>query len=824
MSIKNFAPHIVAIAIFLGLSMIYFSPQLEGKVDNSGDMTAARAIAQELLKYRDEMGRTPLWTNALFGGMPTYQLGAAQPNNLTQYLEKGSRFNIRHPIGMFFAGMLIFYIMLVLLGVNPWLSLIGAIAFGFTTNNYILYGAGHITKVRAIIHLGLVTAGILLAFRKKYLLGGLIFATGFALELYVNHIQMTYYFFLSLLIYGVIELVQHIQKNDMASFGKAFLYLTIGGLIAIGSSSSKLWTTYEYGKDTMRGQPILEVENNGQTTSSNTVGLEYEYATRWSNGGMDLIAGFIPGVVGGGSVTYWGPNEDGTAGPAYFGAIVCFLFIFGLIVVKGPVKWWLAGGVLLIALISMGKNFFLYHTFYDYLPLFNKFRAPNSALGVVAFLMPILGILALDDVIKGKVEKEKVIKAIYIAGGILAAFCLFFALMGGSFFDFSYVKDAAYEQNYNYNIKAIKDMRANMMSEDAWRSLGLIIAAGALLWLFTKEKINQVILLAGLGVLICGDLWFVNQDYLNENNFVKATEYKKKTAPSEVDKKILTDKDPYYRIFDISKGLGGAVNSADASYYHKNVGGYHPAKLQRYQDMLDRHILPEGQQLIGTLQGAKSLADVTAGLQNLHVLNMMNTKYIIANDQAPIPNSNALGNAWFVDAYEMAKTNNDEINQLRGVNPAQKAIIHEDFASYLSGMTLQKGGTIQLTSYHPEKLTYATNTPSEQLAIFSEVWYGPDKGWNAYIDDAPVEHIRANYILRGLKVPAGQHTVEFRFEPKSYFIGETISLICSLLIVLGLLGYIGYWYKNRPPVEVKEEKVVAAKKEIKATKSKRKKK
>ncbi len=822
--LKKGTPHFIAALIFLMASAVYFSAQLQGKVESSHDINSARANLQEIIKYRDATGERTLWTNALFGGMPTYQIDSAQPSNLTRLVEQASRLFIPRPIGLFFSAMLVFYIMLILLGVNPWLSIVGALGFGFTTFNYVLFGAGHITKIRSIIYLSLIAAGVLLAFRKKYLLGGLVFAVGLGVNLYANHVQMTYYFFMTLAIYGVIELVRHIRAQELPSFGKAVLYLGIGGLLAIGSSASKLWTTYEYAKDTMRGDPILMADANAPKTSSNTSGLEYGYATNWSNGWMDLVAGFIPGVVGGGGLTYWGANVDGTAGPAYYGAVIFFLFVFGLLIVQGPVKWWLASGVLLISLISMGKNLnFLYQFLFDYFPLFNKFRTPNSALTVVGVMMPILGMLALNDILQGKVAKEKIISSLYIAGGLLGAICLFYAVAGSSFFDFTYAKDAAYVQNYKVNIDAVRSQRASMMSSDAWRSLGLIVVAAGLIWLFVKNKISQTLLVTGLALLVAGDLWSVNREYLNSDNFVEKGTYRQQNAPRPVDSKILEDKDPNYRVFDISRGISNAVNSANASYYHKNLGGYHPAKLQRYQDMLDRHILPEAQKLVGSLQQAQSLSDLEGVMKELKVFNMMNTKYIIANETTPIPNSQAMGNAWFVENFQFVNTPNEEIGGIRNIDPKQTAIVHQQFSDYLNGLNIQRNGSITLSEYRPNHLTYNANTTSEQLAVFSEVWYDPAKGWQAYLDGSPVDHIRVNYILRAMKIPAGQHTIEFKFEPKSYRIGEMLSLICSLLIVLGLLGYAGknLYEKYQEPAL---EEATTEKKAVKATKAKRKKK
>ena len=832
--LKKAIPHLIAALIFLAVSAIYFTAQLQGRVEKSHDIIGSRANLQEIKQVEAERGTRPLWTNSLFGGMPTYQIDSKQPQNMTKYVDKSANLFIPRPIGMFFASMLVFYIMLILIGVNPWVSILGALAFGLTTNNYVLYNAGHITKVKSIIYLGLVTAGLLLAFRKKkFLLGGLVFALGLALNLYANHIQMTYYFFLTLLIYGIAEFVYHLQKKELAHFGKAALYITIGGLLALGSSAGKLLTTYEYSKDTMRGDPILTVEANAPKTSSNTSGLEYGYATKWSNGWMDLVAGFIPGVAGGGGLNYWGPNEDGTAGPAYYGAIIFFLFMLGALLVRGPTKWWLVGGVILISLISMGKNFFLHGMLYDTVPLFNKFRTPNSALSVVAFLVPILGMLALNELVSGRVDKAKALRSLYIAAGLLLSVCLFLALAGGSFFDFTGAQDGAYAQ-YNIDLNQIKKERAGTLSGDSWRSFILILLAAGLLWAYLKEKINEKLLLGALVGLTVGDLWLINKTYLNNDTnprtatFVKPREYKKELLPRAVDEQILSDKNLGYRVFDISGGLGAAINSSavtnKTSYFHRNTGGYHPAKLQRYQDMLDRHILPEGQRLLNGLQQATTSETIEPILRGLNVFNMMNTKYFIYSESGALPNQSAFGPAWFVNSYKIVDTPNEEIDMLSSINPAETAIINKDFESELAGANFLKSGTIELTKYEPDHLTYTSNSASDQLAVFSEVWYGPDKGWEAYIDGSKVNHLRANYVLRALKIPSGQHTIEFRFKPRTYALGGTISLISSLLIIFGLLGYIGTNFKKKKTEEpeiIEEEKPVVkkAKKKVKKKKS-----
>lgn len=806
-------PHVVAIVSFLVICSMYFSPQLNGKIVQAGDTISGHGMSREMTDFYEETGERTLWTNTMFGGMPTYQIGAVQPTNTLKYVEKSMHLYIPRPIGYFFAMMLGFYITMLLFGVNPWVSLIGAIAFSITTNNLVLFGAGHMTKLRTFAFFGFMLVGIVMAFRKKYLPGATLFALGFGINLYANHIQMTYYLFMVLGIYGLIELVRHIQNGELQSFGKAVLYLGIGGLLAIGSSATSLLTTYEYQKDTMRGDPILAKEANVEETSSNTKGLEWSYAMQYSNGWLDLFSSFIPGVVGGGAAEpvgsdsafakelkksgrsaknlklplYWGAvgKTTSTAGPIYFGAAIFFFFLLGMLIVKGPIKWGIAAGVLLTMLLSLGDNFeFFNRIFYNYFPLYSKFRTPNSILAITAFLVPVLGTLAISEIVNGKTKKEELLKPLYIATGVLAAICLFFAFMGGSFFDFTYpVRDANYVSNYNLNLDLLKADRAALMQSDSLRSLGIILASAVLIWAFLTNKIKQNILLIGLAVITIGDLWTVGKRYLNDDNFANQRKYEAYKDPRPVDTQILSDKDPHFRVHDFTIN---AFNSSSTSYFHNTIGGYHPAKLQRIQDLIERNISSEDNAL------RRALSSPTGGdpFGNTPVFNMLNTKYFIGNpDAGPIRNPRAMGNAWFVDNLKMVETPNAEINALKGLDVASTAIIHQEFSDYVNGLNPSKNGTIKLTNYQPNHLTYQSNTTSDQLALFSEVWYGPNKGWQAYIDGNPVDHIRANYILRALKVPRGDHKIEFIFAPKTYSIGKIITLICSLAIVLSFLWF-----------------------------------
>ena len=795
---KTILPHLIALAIFLTSCVIYFSPQLEGKVVVQGDYVQYKGMAQEAAEYKAQTGENTLWTNAMFGGMPTYQINASAEGNLLQYLNRVLELGINRPIGRFFLSMLCFYILMLSLKVNPWLGVVGALAFGFSTNNLVLYEAGHVTKLHAIGYLPLLVAGMLLAYRKQYLLGGILFALGVGLNVFANHVQMTYYFGLTLVIYGVARLIYDARSEEIFSFLKASGVLVLAGLIGLASSAVNLLTTYEYSQQTMRGKPILERTSTVQEpeSSSETDGLAWDYAMQWSNNSLDLFAAFIPGVVGGGSgekvgessefyqllkrnnvvrgsetqaPLYWGALPF-TSGPIYFGAIVCFLFVLGLLTVKGPEKWWLALGVLLTMLLSMGKNLEGFNRFFfDVVPLYNKFRTPNSILSVTVLLVTLFGTLGLSSLLQGAWSKQQAFQKLYISLGISGAIALFFALLGNSFFEFSSPGDARYEQAGPEVLGAIMSDRKALMQSDALRTLLLVLLAGGLIWAYLKNYIKQPVLIIALGVFTFFDLFSVGRRYLDGDDFVSKRNYEGNFQPRQVDQQILAA-EPHrgaYRVIDYSIST---FNGSSTSYFHNTVGGYHAAKLQRIQDIIDRHI----------------------SQQNPYVLNMLNAKYAIFGEpgkEQVQQNPSALGNAWFIDTLQLVASANAEIDSLANFNPATTAFIHQEFSSYINGFDPSPEGTITLSEYRPNHLTYQSNSNSEQFALFSEVWYGPNKGWQAYLDGNPVEHIRANYILRAMRVPAGSHTIEFKFEPKTYYLGRTISLVASLSILLSLLAF-----------------------------------
>ena len=782
---KTIYPYLIPVLLIIIVNVMYFMPQFEGKVVRQGDIIQHVGMSKEATDYREKTGEEALWTNAMFGGMPTYQISAKPKNNLLTYVEKTMSLYIGRPAGYFIAGMLGFYVLMLLLGVNPWLSLLGAFLFGFTTNNFTLFEAGHNSKLMAIMTSAPVIAGVLLIFKEKYLLGAAVFGVALGVNIAANHPQMTYYLALCMAILVVIQFVKSLKSGRLAAFGKAISIMSIVAILSIGSSASKLWTTYEYTKETMRGGQILKPDPSSAASADAKGGLEWDYAMQWSNGFGDVLATFIPKVVGGGSGewldgksslgkavgqrqpfqfgTYFG-SLPFTSGPAYFGVVAFFLFILGLWVVKGEIKWWILGAVLFTILLSMGKHFeILNRLMFEYFPMFNKFRAPSSILSVTAIFIPILGVLALSDIIKSD-KKDQFLKPLLISSGILSGISLILWLAGGSFFDFSAPGDEQFEQIKD----AVIDQRAEMLSSSAMRSLFFIVLVAGVLYGYIKGMVNQMVMISIVSILGLFDLVQVGKGYLDKRDFVSKSTYKSEFEPRQVDTQILQDKDPNFRVLDATVNT---FNSASTSYFHKTIGGYSAVKMQRYQDLIERHI----------------------SKNNQAVFNMLNTKYFIFKGQDGTPtaqlNPAALGNAWFINNIKIVPDANAEIDSLTGFDPAGDAIVHAEFKDYVSGLKPSKNGSITLASYSPNRVEYESNTEGEQLAVFSEIWYGPNKGWQAYVDGKAVDHIRADYVLRAMKVPSGKHKITFEFKPKAYYLGETISLISSS-ILLALLAFV----------------------------------
>ncbi len=788
---KNTIPHLVAILTFVLVTCLYFFPQFENKKVQQGDYISYEGMVQEIKAHKQETGESSLWTNSMFGGMPAYQIYAQQKYNAGRYFKKVMTLGFEKPIGMFLLGLFSTYILLLVLGVNPWLALFFSFSTAFATNNLVLYEAGHITKVIALMAAPLVIAGTLLTYKSRRYLGFSLFCLGMIMHLAANHYQMTYYLALCLLIFVIMQLVEDVKGGTLKAFAINSGLLALGFGLALGTSASKLMTTYEYAKDTMRGEPIL-TKDVDKSSSSGVDGLAWDYAMQWSNGGKDLLASFIPMAVGGSSSetikgnsdfgkalkkrgvsvgkgipmnTYWGALPF-TSGPIYFGSIIFLLFLFGAMIYPGNIKWWAVGAVVFTMLISLGKNFELFNRIlFDFFPYFNKFRTPNSVLSITSLIIPILSGLAINKIVSAQ-DKTKFIKPLAISGGILAGLSLLLGLIGPGIFDFSSAADTRYQQ-MGLDTLLLEEHRAAMLRSSGLRSFAFMAIAIGLIFAYLKGKLPALAMIIGIGLSSFVDIMLVNINYLNSDSFVSERVYNQYFTPRAVDQQILSDADPHYRVLDLSINT---FNSSQSSYFHKTVGGYHAAKLQRYQDIIDYHI----------------------SKNNQNVLDMLNTKYIIGTGNAQEPvvrlNPSNLGNAWFVNAVKLVGSADEEISALNDFDPRGEAIIHQEFESSIASKTFDKEGSIALSSYAPDKLTYTSQSSSQQLAVFSEVWYGPNKGWKLFIDGEESPILRANYILRAAVVPAGSHQIEMRFEPQTYALGETISLITSLLISLIILG------------------------------------
>jgi hypothetical protein len=816
MNLKSLTPHLVAIGIFLLTVIVLFLPQFQGKGLQQGDVVQYRGAARELTEYSDTTGRRLNWTNTMFGGMPTYQIKAVTAGN--QLKKAGRLFYgfMGGPAGFVFCGMLCFYLMLVLLGVSPWIALAGAIPVAIATNNIVLYSAGHTSKLAVIMYLPLVAAGVLLAFRRRYWVGGAMFALGMGLSIMANHPQMLYYFGLTLGFFGVAELVRHARQGTLAVFGKAMGALLLGLALAIGAGASNLLTTTEYLPQSIRGGTILTAEaSETPGATDNTAaggGLEWDYAMAWSNGFKDMLATYAPLAAGGGSgqevtsdTEFWqamrragfnvpraipAPLYHGslpfTEGPIYLGAVVWALFVFGLFTATTTLRVWLGGGTLLLILLSMGSNAaFINRPLFDFLPLLNNFRTPNSALSVATFLMVALGLIGLHRW-GGRYATDKLAagRQLRMAGYTTGALALLVVILG-SLIDYSGVQDAAMVARFtqgqgdtNQLVAALMDTRAAVYFDDAMRSLlfvGLTYGALFLAWRGTLSLRWAAI---GLGLLALTDFTGINRRYLTHDDFRPRRVVTNPIQPTAADQQIMQDPDPNFRVLNLTRALD---KDAMTSYFHKSIGGYSAVKLRRYQDLLDGYLVA----------------------RDPDVLNMLNTKYFIVPGEGgevqARRNPNAYGNAWLVSNVEMVADDDAEFAALGEVeNLRETAIVSEDFAPALAALDPSGQGSIALTSYSPNELTYRFRSPSAQLAVFSEIWYGPDLGWEATIDGEPAELIRANYALRALPVPAGEHIITMRFSPTSFSLGRTISFICSVLIVLAVvLAIVWPYWKGR---------------------------
>ena len=797
---KKFLPHILVVIGLLAVALAYMNPVLQGKVLVQSDIVNFLGMSKEIKDFREATGEEPLWTNSMFGGMPAYQISTLYPTNWSKKIIQFFIDAIPHPANLLFLMLAGGYFMFVMLGVNWRYALAGAIAFGLASYSIIIIEAGHNAKAHAMAYMAPVIGSILLTYKGRIWLGSALLALFLSLQIATNHLQITYYLLLTVLILGMVKLVDAVKQNQLPQFAKATGMMVIAALLAVGPNFGALWTTADYGEETMRGKSELT------TKQDKSSGLEKDYAMRWSYGVGETFTLLVPNFMGGSSMnsflqdeesatyqafvsnrpttqeeaqqlqqlqrmttSYWGAQPF-TSGPVYLGAIICFLAFLAMFLVKTNDRWWLLGAFILSILLSWGENFAAFSDlFFNYFPGYNKFRAVSMTLVIAQLVLPVLAVSGLRRFFTSD-NRAELKQPLMIATGVVGGICLLLALVPSIFLDFTTDQDAnLIGTRFEWLLDALQEDRASMVKSDAMRSLVFVLLTAGLLFAYQANKLKPAI--AGLIIsgLVLVDMWSVDQRYLSEDDFVRKSKAKNVIQPTEADKQILADKDPNFRVINLA---ANTFNDSKTSYFHKSIGGYHGAKLQRYQELIDSCI----------------------SQTNLAVLNMLNTKYFITPDQQGRPsvrrNPLALGNAWFVEEVKMVDNADEELAFLNddAFNPERVAVIDKRFEDELSGFTPSRDSSaiIYFDEYKPNYLKYETESSKDQLAVFSEIYFA--NGWNAYIDGELKPHWRANYVLRSMIIPSGEHTVEFKFEPKIYYTGEKISLAGSILLILFVIG------------------------------------
>ncbi|AUS06659.1 YfhO family protein [Pseudotamlana carrageenivorans] len=805
-SIKRFLPHIFILLGFIVISLAYFSPVLKGEVIYQNDIVQFIGMSKQQKDFKAETGQETYWTNSAFGGMPTYQLGARYPHNYIKKLDLALRF-LPRPADYLFLYLLSFYVFLLVLKVDFKLAALGAIAFGFSTYLIIILGVGHNSKAHAIAYMPLVLSGIILTFRKKYIWGFFLTVIALGLELVANHFQMTYYLMFLIIILGIAYFSDAFRKQTLPAYFKAVGILVGALVLAIALNATNILATQEYVKESKRSKSELTINPDGSPKEV-TNGLDRDYITQFSYGIVETFNLFIPRFVGGGnhenvgkeSATYdayrklgasttqalqeskraplyWG-DQPIVEAPAYIGAVVLFLFVLALFLVQGRLKWWLVGGTVFSLLLSYGKNLgFLTDIFIDYVPLYNKFRAVSSIQVILELCVPALGILGLSKLLNVHVSKEEKLKALKYSGAITGGLCVVFLLFKSSLFDFVGVNDGLYRQSYGQEfIDAIKSDRKRVFTNDTLRSLVLVALSSGVIWMFLKEKLKEKWAIAAFCVLILFDLVGVDRRYVNNEDFVAGIKMSKPFQATEVDKYILQDT-LYYRVYDLVSG------PSKPSYFHNSLNGYNAAELRRYREVFDFYI-------------AKN---------NINVLSMLNTKYIVAQDEKgntfPYENEEVNGNAWFVDSLSLVDSANEEILKLGSIDTKSQAVYSlNEGGEFLNNTSLKfsidSNSVIDLVEVKANYLKYKSNNNNDGFAVFSEVYYG--NGWKVFIDGEPGEFIRVNYLLRGMQIPAGNHTIEFKFDPEVVKTGSKIALASSMLLMFLIVGGLFYEFRRKP--------------------------
>jgi len=803
-TIKSWLPHLAAVIIFTIISFAYFYPVIEGKVLRANDSMVSRINSKEIQDFREKEGREPLWTNSIFSGMPAYLISAKYPGNLLKQVDYLLRI-FRMPVSVLFISMLGFYVMILIFRVDPWLSVAGAFGYGFSSFFFLILAAGHNTQAIALAYIAPMIGAIYYSYRYDAIKGAIFTAFLLALEILSNHPQITYYSALCLLVFVITEFIFSVRNRKLKSFFKTSAILIIPVVLAVGINFASLYTFYEYGKYSIRGKSDLKHESDNATS-----GLNKNYILYWSYGIDETFNLLVPDFKGGSSTPfdrnsetfrvlrqnnqpqaisqiqrYWG-TQPGTEGPHYMGAIIFFLFVLGLIIIKGPEKWWLLAATVLSIMLAWGKNFMpLSDLFIDYFPGYNKFRAVTMTLVIAQFCIPLLGILALRDIFNGSIPRNELMKGIKIAAGITGGMLILFILFPGIAGSFLGPNESEYYPGW-LTSALVADRKA-LLRSDSFRSLIFIVLAAGAILAFIFNKLNRKYFPVVMAFLIIIDMWPVGRRYLDSERFQTPGVIKKTFTPTKADSFILQDKS-YHRVLNLS--VSTFNDNSPTSYFHKSIGGYHGAKVRRYQELIDTAIMQDMLQFQELSKTARTIDDFLPVFNHTNALNILNAKYVIIDPASPpLVNPQAMGNAWFAEKPLWAENANAEISAINRFNPSVEAVIDVKFRDMVksSNYPVSENDTIYLVLYKPDELGYKYSCRGEKLAVFSEIYY--PAGWEAFIDGKKTDYFRTNYVLRGMILPEGDHEIKFVFRPASYITGNKISLASSLVLFLLTAGY-----------------------------------
>jgi hypothetical protein len=845
MDFKKLIQPAIAIAIFLALTFIYFKPQLiDGKVMRQSDISVHKGMSKEIADFREKHpGQEPLWTNSMFGGMPAYQISTIYPNNYTKLIDKVLGLGLTYPAGAMFQYFIGFFILCLCLKLDIKTSIFAALAYGLSSYFLIILEAGHNSKAHALAYAPALFGAIIYAYRSNALIGACLTAVFGALELYCNHVQITYYFVLLIIIFVIFELVNAVKAKTLPAFLKTSVFLGIAAVLAVLPNATNLMVTAEYGHYSMRGPTELTIKPEGSSNKAIvTNGLNKDYATQWSYGIGETFTLLIPNFKGGASEaigdnktalkgiddaqmqqavssmpSYYG-DQPFTSGPVYAGAIIIFLFVLGLFIISDRLKWVIVIGTILSITLAWGKHFMGLSDFmFDYFPGYNKFRAVSMTLVIAELTLPLLAVLVVDKILKSDLSKltwkfpftnkeQNFNKALLYSLIITGGFCVIaymmpnaintftadneFEMLKGQYMQQGQADEAQVTKYLDQVFPLLEEARVNLFQSDALRSLVFILLGAGALFLFARKTINGTITVIALGLLVLIDLWTVDMRYVNSKNFAPKSQNIMVQTPKAADEFILADNKDKARVLNLAINT---FNSSEASYFHQAIGGNHAAKLKRYQELIDFYIDKDINTIRGAFGPTANDSVFRVAFAKCGVLNMLNMKYFIySNEAQPMVNRYAAGPAWFANNIKTVTTANDEILELGKINPTQTAIVNTSKFSAISASAALSSGTIKRTSYEPNNLQYESDNSGAGFAVFSEIYY--PKGWNAYIDGKKTDYVCTNYVLRGLNVPAGKHKIEFKFEPETYKTGEKIALVGSLLLfaAVGLFGWLVY--------------------------------